>query len=134
MKKLILMLTLALTACGGDSSSSSDKGSSDTVFDMWAMGDGILNFRGMVLDINYPFGFTTDDTKCMCDIQFMGYENRGSIIISACTGDATYMGYTHASTDQICRDTFHGITRYEVEGGILTLTDDENTVMHLPRY
>lgn len=136
MKKLILMLTLAITACGGDSSSSSsDKANTETVFDMWATGDGgLLNFRGMVMDVNFPFGFTSDETKCTCDILFMGYENRGSIIVSACIGDATYTGHTHASINQICRDEFHGVTRYEVEGGLLTLVDDEGYTAQLPRY
>ncbi len=113
MKLLAVIALLALTACGGGSSSD-DTGS---VFNLWEHTESgsLVDLRGFSLSELGVIQLTSNSITCTCDIQFIGHRDDGSMAISACTAD-------YYADNQYCRDTHEGITTYSVIDSALTLS------------
>lgn len=102
---LALVIILPLTGCGGE-------GEEDSVFNLWEDDSNgeLLDLRGYEADNTAVVrkNILGDSVKCTCDIDFIGDEEEGTYVISACEAD-------NENNDEACRDEMEVSVEYEVD-------------------
>lgn len=121
----ILLLSLILISCGGDSGSNAPA-ASKSIFSQWTRNDNLLSFdltgQSFSTAFNMQFLLSTGEL-CQCVCFLIGSESSGTISVSNCT----YQG--GGSGDPNCPNLWeNGGDPYDYtkSGVTLTLCDDPN--------
>lgn len=123
---LILLLTIALLACGGGSpattlSSGTDEETDEGLFREWTETDSgfLLDLTGGALNSNLAYYFVEEDgSRCDCSLTFLGDETSGSYVLKQCTYRVGSSG-----GDPGCNSSDHTGT-YERDNNRLSICDD----------
>ena len=111
MKPILILLCLALTACGSKDESAQNK----DLFSLWTHGSTQIDLRGAEFDVKYPIQFAyAPNAGCNCNVQVMGTQTDGIFYITGCVnyGPSNYCtdagiiyNYTNSNaTLNVCND------------------------------
>ena len=95
------LFSIALVACGGDSSSSEKE-----LFSLWndTSDDTPLDLRGGSLgEVNAISFYALDGSQCDCELRFLGTEDSGSYVLNSCS----YVYGSSAGGDPGCESINH---------------------------
>lgn len=114
---LPIIAVLLLNGCGGE-------GEKDSVFNLWEDENSseLLDLRGYETDNTAVLrkSILGDSVKCTCDIDFIGDEEEGTYVISACEADDD-------DKNEACREEMEVSVEYEVDDRDMTTINNTST-------